>query len=320
MFRMKNITSYFLLLALGLSFASCLKDKGYEDGLYGSVRNTDGGKYVSIVTSGLQNFSRSSILVSTTSADVKTVEIIVSLDQGQKSTSPQTVKIGIDNSKIAPYNTENNKNFQPVTGDMVKLKATELTIPAGESYAKTTIEVYQNKFDPSKSYLIPVSILEAPGAQLSSNLNTKYFNVIGNALAGSYSWTYRRYQQADTSGAPNGGGSFVNQTTIIPPVNETTLLFPDSYTQTFVNPTGGFLFTFTNNNGALSNFAVTLDPKSVQDYPAGGFTLGKGATLLSATIVGDASTQYKGSTFSFYIQYVNSTGGIRTLINTFTKL
>ena len=317
---MKNISIYLFLMAMGLTMSSCLKDKDYEDGLYGAVRNTEGGKYVSLITGGVQNFAKSSILISTLSPDVKTVEIIVSFDLGVKSTTAQTVKIGIDNSKIATYNTANSKNFQPVTSDMVKIKAAELTIPAGENYAKTTIEVFQNKFDPSKSYLIPITILEAPGATMSVNLNTRYFNIIGNALAGSYSWTYRRYQQADTSGAPNGGGSFVNKTVTIPPVNETTLLFPDSYTQTFINPSGGFLLTFTNTNGALSNFAVTLDPKSVQDYPGGGFTLGKGATLLSATIVGNASTLYKGSTFSFYIQYINSAGGIRTLINTFTKL
>ena len=70
----------------------------------------------------------------------------------------------------------------------------------------------------------------------------------------------------------------------------------------------------------MSNFTVALDAKTISEYPGAGFTLGKGATLLSATIVGDATTQYKGSKFSFYIQYVNSSGGIRTLINTFTKL
>lgn len=314
------LNKFYLALFACVSLTACLKDKGYEDGLYGSVKNTDGSRYVSIIASGVQNFSKSSILISTLSPDVKTVEVIVSLDLGAKSTTPQTVKIGIDNSKIATYNAANGKNFQAVTSDMVKIKATELTIPAGESYAKTTVEVFQNKFDPSKSYLIPISILEAPGAMMSVNLNTKYFNIIGNALAGSYSWTYRRYQQADTSGAPNGGGSFVNQTVTIPPVNETTLLFPDSYTQTFINASGGFLLSFKNNNGVLSNFAVTLDAKSLADYPGAGFSLGKGATLLSATVVGDATSQYKGSTFSFYIQYINSSGGVRTLINTFTKL
>ena len=78
--------------------------------------------------------------------------------------------------------------------------------------------------------------------------------------------------------------------------------------------------SFNNTNGVLSNFTVALDAKTISEYPGAGFTLGKGATLLSATIVGDATTQYKGSKFSFYIQYVNSSGGIRTLINTFTKL
>jgi hypothetical protein len=313
-----NFNHIWLMLALSFSLTACLKDKGWENGEYGSVRNTDGERFVSMGLGGLNNFAKSSILINTTSADVKTVEIVVNLDVAEPTA--QTIKIGVDNSLIATYNAANNKNFQPVTSDMYKFAATEIVIPAGELTGKTTMEIYQNKFDPSKSYLIPVTIIEAPGAKLSSNLNTRYFNIIGNPLAGSYSWTYRRYQQADTSGAPNGGGSFVNQTVTIPPVSETVLLFPDSYTQTFINPTGGFLLSFKNTNGVLSNFTVTLDAKSLADYPGAGFTLGKGATLLSANIVGDATTQYKGSTFSFYIQYINSTGGVRTLINTFTKL
>lgn len=307
-----------LLLAVSFSFTACLKDKDWENGKYGSVKNTSGERYVSMGLGGLNNFAKSSILINNTSTDVKTVEIVVNLDEAVST--GQTIKIGLDNSLIATYNAANSKNFQPVTSDMYKFAATEITIPAGELTGKTTMEIYQNKFDASKSYLIPVTILEAPGAKLSSNINTRYFNIIGNPLAGTYSWTYRRYQQADTSGAPNGGGSFVDETIIIPPVNETTLLFPEEYTQTFVNATGGFLLSFKSTNGVLSNFTVALDAKSIKDYPGAGFTLGKGATLLSANIVGDATTQYKGSTFSFYIQYINSTGGIRTLINTFTKL
>lgn len=283
---MKNISIYLFLMAVGLTMASCLKDKDYEDGLYGAVRNTEGGKYVSLVTGGVQNFAKSSILISTLSADVKTVEIIVSLDLGVKSTTAQTVKIGIDNSKIAAYNTANGKNFEPVTSDMVKIKATELTIPAGESYAKTTIEVFQNKFDASKSYLIPISILEAPGAMMSVNLNTRYFNIIGNPFAGPYKHDFTRFNNQTGTGTPNGL-SYKGKDRTGLPVTDKVFTIPSGY---FIEP--NYLVT-ANSNGTFSVAFNAADVKTMLDN---GVTVIEGPTIIKA----DAAT--KEFIFQFIVQ------------------
>lgn len=225
---MKKIlfNKFWLILFCVVSLTACLKDKDYDDGRYGSVRET-GGKYVSLIVGGLNNFTKSSILISTLSPDVKTVEVTVSLDFAQKTTSPMTVKIGLDNAKIATYNAANNKNFQAVTSDMVKIKSTDLVIPAGENYAKTTIEIYQSKFDASKSYLIPISIIEAPGATLSSNINTRYFNIIGNPFAGSYKQDYTRWNNNTGTGANSGSTTAVSVTAL--PVTETTFSIASGY-------------------------------------------------------------------------------------------
>ena len=283
---MKNISIYLFLMAVGITMASCLKDKDYDDGLYGAVRNTEGGKYVSLITGGVQNFAKSSILISTLSADVKTVEIIVSLDLGVKSTTAQTVKIGIDNSKIATYNTANNKNFQPVTSDMVKIKATELTIPVGENYAKTTIEVFQNKFDPSKSYLIPISILEAPGATMSVNLNTRYFNVIGNPFAGAYKHDWTRFNNQTGTGAPTST-SYKGKDRTALPVTETVFSIPSGY---FIEPNYNVT---ANSNGTFSVVFNAADVKTMLDN---GVTVIEGPTIIKA----DAAT--KEFIFQFVVQ------------------
>ncbi|MCY7423285.1 MAG: DUF1735 domain-containing protein [Chitinophagaceae bacterium] len=297
---MKNISSYFLLFALGVSFASCLKDKAYEDGLYGAVRNTEGGKYVSIVTAGLQNFSKSSILISTSSADVKTVEVIVSLDLGEKSSAPQTVKIGIDNSKIASYNTANSKNFEPVTSDMIKLKATELTIPAGESYAKTTIEVYQNKFDPSKSYLIPITILEAPGATMSANLNTRYFNIIGNPYAGAYKHDFTRFNNQTGTGTPHSLSYNGKDRTALP-ISEKVFSVPSGY---YIEPNYNVT---ANSNGT---FTVVLNAADVKTMKDNGVELVEGPRIIKADV----------ATKEFIFQYVVQAGAnYRYIIDRYYK-
>lgn len=317
-----NKTSLFFTVIASMILTSCLKDKGFENGEYGAINsNVEGGKWVSIEQSGMANVSKASVLVNPQASTVLKVPIAVDLDWVNKTTEPVTVTLAIDNSLIAGYNSATGKNFVAATPDMVKLTQTTLTIPAGERTASTTLEVTQNKFDPSKSYLFPVVITSATGGfNTTSNFNVKWFNVIGNPLAGSYSHTYRRYQQADTSGAPNGGGSFSNQTVIINPVNETTVFFPEPYTQTFINATGGFLLSFKITNGVFSNFSVALDAKTIADFPGGGFTMGSNAKLVDATIRGNAANGYAGSTFTFYLQWVNSSGGIRTLVNNFTKL
>lgn len=314
---------FFLIIFVGTVLTSCLKDKGFDNEEYGAINaNTEGGKYVSIEQSGLANFSRSSILVNPTLSTVLKVPVAIDLDWVNKTSEPVTVTIAIDNSLIGGYNSANSKSFIATTPDMVKLTETTLTIPAGSRTATTTLEINQNKFDQSKSYLIPVVIASATGGfTTTANLNTKWFNVIGNPLAGNYKWSYTRFQGGDTTVTPPAGvGSFVDRDVTIAPVNETTVLFPDDYTRTFINPNGGILLSFTITNGVFSNFSATLDAKSLADYPLGGFSLGSNAKIINATIRGTAANGYAGSTFRFYVQYINSAGGVRTLINTFTKL
>ena len=247
---MKNISIYLFLIAFGITMASCLKDKDYDDGLYGAVRNTEGGKYVSLITGGVQNFAKSSILVSTQATSSKTVEVTVSLDFPGKTTTPQTVKIAIDNSKIAAYNTANSKNFQPTTAVLVKLTATELVIPAGEYYAKTTLEVFQNKLDPAVSYLIPITIVEAPGVALSSNLSTRYFNIIGNPLAGPYTVAGVRYNYSGVIGYTGGPipQNFVS--TANSPSPKTALPVDDKV----------IAIDYANLGGSGYQYLISLDP------------------------------------------------------------
>ena len=264
-----------LVLLLSVSFTACLKDDGFDAGLYGAVKNTSGQKFVSLITGGINNFAKSGILITTSATDVKTVEVIVSLDFGEKTTAPQTVKIGIDNSKIAPYNAANNKNFEAVNSDQVKLKATELTIPAGESYAKTTIEVFQNKFDPSKSYLIPITILEAPGASMSTNLNTRYFNINGNPFAGAYKHDFTRFNNVDGSGAPNSL-SYKGKDRTALPVTDKIFSIPSGY---FVEPN----YRVTAN--ANGTFSVVLDPADVQFMKDNGVEVVQQPKILKANAV-----------------------------------
>ena len=311
----KRLLPVFLL---ALTVTSCLKDKDYEDGLYGAVRNTEGGMYTSIRTAGLGNVEKSGVFIDAFSPDNDTVDLYIDLDYHTKTTNDVTVKIAFDDAKRAAFNTANNRNFQPVTADMVKLINTSITIPAGERVGHTQLVIKQNLFDPVKSYMFPVTITES-GATLSSNLSTRYYNIIGNALAGPYLRSFSRWNgTTDTATAPNST-TYVDHDAVGLPETETTLLLPEDYLQTFVGAFAGISLSFDSNNGVFSNFSVSLNTATKKGLADGGFTISTAPKLAGYQIVGDASTKYAGSWFRTYMVLINSTGGVRTVIDKFVK-
>jgi hypothetical protein len=310
-----NIKRLMPAFLMALAFTSCLKDKGYDDGLYGAVRNTEGGTYVSLRTGGVGNFSRSNVRIDASSSLNDTVDLYIDLDYESLTTKDVTVKLAFDDAKRVAYNTANGKDYQAVTSDMVKLLNTTVTIPAGQREGHTQIVIKQNLFNSAISYMFPVTITEA-GATLSSNLSTKYFNIIGNPLAGAYARTfYRINNTTDTTTLPTPSNVNVD----VNPETGTTLLLPEEYLQTFVGATAGISLSFDINNGVFSNFSVSLNKTTTDGLAAGGFTIATAPKLAGYQIVGTAATKYAGSWFRTYMVLINSSGGTRTVIDHFVK-
>ncbi|MEO5500805.1 MAG: DUF1735 domain-containing protein [Ginsengibacter sp.] len=304
----KNIIFSSAAIAM-LIISGCTKPyPGYTD--FSQVSD-----FVILLNAGTGNFKASNV---STAKDTAVKTITVDLASANNNNGPVTVTLGLDPTAIASYNGANGSSYQALPAGSYKILSPTVTIPAGQHYGTTSVEIYIKKLDASVSYLLPVTITDGGGKKLSSNQNTIYYNVIGNPLAGTYSWDYSRFNSSDTTGAL-GGGSFTGQMVVISPITGTSVLFPDSYTQTFISGAGGFALSFTNTAGVFSNFSVAMDPQTVKDIPAGGFTVASGPKLVGYKIVGDASTKYAGSTFRFYISYVNSSGGSRTLIDNFVK-
>lgn len=302
-FKIKGIG--LLMVSMSVLLTSCLKDKGFDNGEYGAVRNTS-GKSVNIRTSGLNNVQKSSVIIDTESPDNDTVKVDIDLNFATATTEPVTVKLAIDNSKVATYNSANSKNFQTTTTDLARLRQTEVTIPAGARTATVDLIIDQDKFDPTKSYMIPVSITEVSGGyQLTSNMNTRYFNIIGNPFAGTYNWDFTRYNNSDGSGTPSSL-SFTGEQVTILPMTETKFTMPSGY---YIQPR--YEVSFTNNNGTYSNFKVELNKSDVADMKAGGVEVTNGPNI----IVADPITK----TFEF--QYVVVSGGVayRYIIDRYYK-
>ena len=296
-----------------LIIASCTKPvSGYTD-------FTKVSDFVVLKDGGLTNFG---LTAYNRGSDTVNLTVRVDLASVASSSSPTPVTIAINNTAIATYNTANPQpGYVTLPTANFKLLSTTLTIPAGQHYAETTLQVYTKGLDPAVSYMTPVSIVEASGKNLSGNLNTLYFHTIGNPLAGQYNWTFRRWSGTTDTTKPNNGTTFIDVPTAISPLGPTDLLFPESYLNTFVDAAAGITLDFTNNNGVLSNFTGFLDQK-YQDEITGSFggSIITSSVLVGYQIVGDGSTKYAGSTFRFYTSIKNSSGGTRTLIDNFVKL
>lgn len=280
-----------IVLLLGSS--SCIKDKGYK----GETDFSNLQDHVTIVKGGLTYYSSAGVIFS--GSDTANMTLMVNLASVNLPKAPVNVTIGVDAAKIAEYNAANNTNFQPVPTGSYKIASTTLTIPAGQQYAQTTVSFYKAALDPSVSYMLPVSITDASGKALTSNMNTAYYHVIGNPIAGNYEIYFSRWLAADSTGAPNYHNSDQGSVTFSPS------------TPTRVTTDGVFgdqvIIDFTNSGGVLSNFKAS--------FPAG-TAAAVGVTSWGPPVVEVADPIH--GYYKIYFQYVNSVG-TRTVVYQYVK-
>lgn len=278
---MSLMTSFFLIL---FTLISCVKDRNDLATDFTNLQD-----HVLLENGGLGNFSGSNVRFSgsdTTSFDIRTVLASVNLP-----TSPIKVTIAYDAAKIAAYNLANGTNFQAFPAGSYALKTTTLTIPSGQQSASTSIEFYVTDLDPTVSYLLPVTITDASGKALTTNQNTLYFNVIGNVIAGNYKWDFTRYN-TPTPTPPVSSLSFTGETATFIADSPTQVEVTSGY---FIEPR--YVITFSNNNGVLSNFKVTLNPEDVKALTAAGVTVTDGPNIIKADpIAGEYIFQYTTTT------------------------
>ncbi|HMG66049.1 MAG TPA: DUF1735 domain-containing protein [Chitinophagaceae bacterium] len=283
-------------IILGMSgLDSCVKSRGGLETDFSNISD-----FVVFQSGGLVNYGSSVISAGPAAPDTVTVTTIVTLASKNVASSPVTVTIGLDDSKRTDYNAANGTSFQALPTNAYKIVTPTVTIPAGQNYATVTVEVYARNVDPSINFLLPVTILDAAGKGLSGNLNTVYYHIIGNPIAGVYTEEWIRWAASDTTGAP--------QFHFTDDINS---FAPETQTQIFVESVDNgadFHISFTNTAGVLSNFKITLDPASYGNF--GLTTLVKAPTFIRADPV--------AGVYRFWFQYQVGAAD-RTIVEEFVK-
>jgi hypothetical protein len=258
---------------IGAALTGCLKPNknSYTD----FSTTTD---KVMILNAGLAGASKSpaSIVVAGSTDSVLEVEIDVQMASKNTNTESITVTLAVDDAKRGPYNTQDKLKvgFDALPDSCYSFPNKTVSIVPGTNFGKAKLYVYPTKVDITKSYMLPISIINGGGKDLTTNSNTQYFNMIGNELAGSYLWTFSRYNSGDSLSGFSAGSSWVDDPGLILPVTPTTITMPSGY---YIQPR--YEITYDKTGGVYSNFKVTLNEADVKTMADNGVTVTDGPYL-----------------------------------------
>ena len=289
----------FILLALTglLPITGCVKSKEQTFTDFSKVNDL-----VILQGAGMSNFSTANIIITPASHDTLSFDVYADLAGVQGASSNVTVKLGIDDASRTAYNTGNGTNYLAFTSSMYKLASTTVTIAAGQHYAKTTLEVYKNMVDLTKSWMLPITIADASGKTLSSNQNIVYYHIIGNPMAGTYkvSGTRTNYN-GPAVGTPASTNNLATTKTGLP-VSATTISLD------YANVGGGWGYEVTFDAAYSKITSVVANSTLLAGIQSGSFSL-------------TAPTEYDPATktIKLHTTYTNTAGNARVIDEVFAK-
>jgi Domain of unknown function (DUF1735) len=300
---MKKIFIYFSIMIV-MMLAGCLKDHPNVDfsGNGGFIAEISHASITgnNAPSAGLDYFSAATLPVFS-STDPDTITFDVNIASDYPPTKDVSVTLAIDDAKRVAYNGTGGVQFAAQPDSTFSFPVTTAVIKAGSRLAQFMIIYYPAKIDPTQSYLLPITLTSASGMEVSGNLSTIYFHIIGNAFAGGYVWDFTRYSAPSNAGSPDGN-SFTGHSATFVPVSPTQIEVKSGY---YIGPR--YEMTFTDNgNGTFSDFKVILNADDVATMAGAGVIVADGPNILTADPV----------TKTFTFQYTTLT---RYVIDSFHK-
>jgi hypothetical protein len=264
---MKNIFIKVLsILAIGYGMTSCL-DGDPQNTPYGGSPTLVEMTYISPtsanINSGLQYFSAQTLLLNP-AHDADTITFAATVQGSFDEDVNVTLKV--DQSRLADNKKNDALDYTLMTENTQYqfLSKTGVIHPGTAPYTEFKVVFFPKNIDFTKSYMLPVSVTNDKDVLLSSNFGTLYFHVIGNPLAGLYSWKFSRYDTPDGSGPLSSfsfdfGNATYNPAVFIPsdPTTITTLTG-------YAGEAYYYIITFDDDGaGHLTNFKAVIDPATV---------------------------------------------------------
>ncbi len=290
------------LLALTL-FNACVKNRDGETD-FGGLQPV-----VLIPEGGLAAFGSQAVTFSSTDTS-DSLSFRINYASTDVAHTDEIVNLGIDTAALNAYNASGGVQYVLAPDSIYSFTTPTVTIPAGGNYSNpVSITVYPDKVDPTKNYMIPISIKAGPaGSVISGNFGTIYYHFIGNPLAGTYVYNYFRWNSADTTGAPTTTSTY---TQIFSPDDPNTIEVQSGY-----GDQNGFnyryVLTFDGTGTNLTNFSISMNNGDVTSVQAN-----DGIVLTTAPNIIIADPVHKHFRFTYGV--TNSAGGLRTFIDDYQR-
>ena len=278
--------------AITLTFSACLKNTAF----YNDLSKT--GLVAELPLSGISNFGADAV---TAPGDTITLPFVVNIASSSTPTTAHTITVAPDFTQVATYEAyDNSIAYLAMPSAAFVFPATTVTIPAGKSQATVNVTFYKHLLDPTKSYMLPLSITAAAGLTISGNFGIHYFHFIGNPLVGSFKHDYLRYNNGigPTAGPPSTAS--IALTSILSPVNPTQFEVPTNYPGVGVR----YEVSFTNTNGVFSNFQVIFNAADVAS-----FWTASGISIVNQPVITTADPV--NGVYEFYYTVKNGAGALR---------
>jgi len=165
--KKKSYIKTALFLASLAMLSSCLKDSQYAENFQAAkpLVELPGAANVS-GTAGPFEIDSLAVNPSATTP----LNVAVNLASPHTLSSGLTVGLSVNAAALTAYNTANGTNYQLLpAADYTSTLST--TIPAGQNLANVVVNIITSKIDPTQSYVLPLTITNGGGQQIS-NYNT----------------------------------------------------------------------------------------------------------------------------------------------------
>lgn len=280
--KILSIKTGFLSLAAMAVLSSCLKDNSHYVDFAGAKPLVElpaatgvgpGGGFVTPIALPIQSAAQN-------------INLVVNLAAPKPLTSALTVKLEIDANALTAYNTANIAQFKsdstaaaaagnpiPTAPTIYTLMPTNfytlsglsVTIPANQNSANLVISVITQNFDLTKNYVIPFTIIDGGGQQISNYKTVFYFVQPKNQYDGKYAVKGYVHRDADLAlGGPIKSGVTYTLTTTGANSDSFVQSWADGSTAGGINPvflttdpTTGAVTISSVVNPTLTNFGTT---------------------------------------------------------------
>jgi hypothetical protein len=159
------------LLALIMLLAACLKDKPAVDfstvGTIIEILPVNGG--------GLESFDGAELNFDPAET-IDSAAIVLNIASPNPLNTALTISMAVNDDIRNTYNAANPVQYEVFPDSLYSFPVTSVIIPAGKHLDTLQVYFYPSKIDTTQNYMLPISIHDAQGQNISGNFGTIYFH------------------------------------------------------------------------------------------------------------------------------------------------